>query len=327
MMNRLQSISAYIPYIAGYLFTALVGQFFIAIIMGELKTKIRTYLPEIKGFSKAYSWYASMVGYMDGILYITSLLAGRPAFIAAWLAFKLAGRWESVKLDEEERKKIAKDQDWSPAERFITTNAEYNIFTIGNALSVIYAVAGWKIIEWMKADKLDRVWALCAITIIGSVIFYCSAKCQTERLENLFSNVKKKLKESEREDAVEDNKKDYKDKLNNFADWFTAIIISNFAYLVSFGKKDQIEAVLKGEEYLWYWSFWLSFFALIFIFFVKIVGVFAARIRIKKVDEGGDYFQHCMESSRTIFSGFFVGFGLFSIMFTGFILNTKFNLF
>ena len=118
-------------------------------------------------------------------------------------------------------------------------------------------------------------------------------------------------------------KKDYKFKMNNFADWFTAVIISTFAYLIGFGTRAKVEELLQGKAYLWDWSFYSSSAALIFIFVIKVFGVFAAKIRVEK---GLNDCQHCIESLRDIFSIVFVVFGIMSLIATGLILKFRFNL-
>jgi hypothetical protein len=190
MKEYFDQAPSYVPYIVGYIFSLFVGQYFIKKTMIELKKEIKQYLSheKDKNIGEAYSWYASKVGYIDIILYVTFLLFGHPEFIAAWLAFKIVGRWESTKLEAKEREEFFKSRPLLQTQQFILNNAEYNLFTIGNALSIIYALAGWKIIGWITRNKIDRAFLLGTVIIVGSEIFYRSAKEQTKKLNKLFSN-------------------------------------------------------------------------------------------------------------------------------------------
>ncbi|GEM_PF-1748448 len=113
-------------------------------------------------------------------------------------------------------------------------------------------------------------------------------------------------------DEVKDIKKDYKYKMNNFADWFTAIIISNFAYLISI--RDEVV-----DEDLWVMSFYSASAALALIFIIKVSGVYAARMRVR--EKGSIPPEYKIESARDLLSAFFIVIGLFSLIVTGWILE------
>ena len=80
--------------------------------------------------------------------------------------------------------------------------------------------------------------------------------------------------EKDRENAW----KDYITKGNDFSNWFTAIIISNFVYLNS------IE--LTERTGLWWVGFGIAIPTFICIFLFKSLGVLAARDRVKMNDPG-----------------------------------------
>lgn len=113
-------------------------------------------------------------------------------------------------------------------------------------------------------------------------------------------------------DDIKDLKKDYKDKLNNFANWFTAIIISNFAYLIS--SRDQVL-----DEGLWDLSFYAATSAIALMFIIKVSGIYAAKVRIR--EKGSTPFEHRIESARDLLSAFFIVLGLCSLIVTGWILQ------
>lgn len=182
-------IEKFIPYVCGYLYAIIVGSILIKFIMDELKEKIR-YLPF--AFSNedklAYGWYAQGVGVFDLILYISAMLIGKYEFIAIWLAFKVAGRWESARLEkdsiEDDIKEASKKKSLNL--HLIINNALYNIFTIGNALVLIWAGATYKSITYWndKAYGLSILMALAVLII--TLVFYFLAKKQTKRLEEIY---------------------------------------------------------------------------------------------------------------------------------------------
>ncbi len=118
--------------------------------------------------------------------------------------------------------------------------------------------------------------------------------------------------------------KDYTDRANNFADWFTAIVISNFAYLIQLVNKGEygIGSLLEKKVYLWDWGFKVSCTALACVFIAKLLSVLAASIRFH---EGpSNKCQDWMEKIRFgIIIAFFV-LGIFSLFFSGSILHYQF---
>jgi hypothetical protein len=147
--------------------------------MNELKEEI-----SVRRFSdgtqkKAFSWYSKIVGLFDGALYITALLLGYKEFIAVWLAFKVASRWESAKL---EAANVIKDMDLTPKKKIIN-NALYNSFTFGNALTLIYSAASWKTIIWLQRGNNDKAALIVIIVLLLTEFFYRSVRNQNKRLK------------------------------------------------------------------------------------------------------------------------------------------------
>lgn len=91
--------------------------------------------------------------------------------------------------------------------------------------------------------------------------------------------------------------------------------IINFA-----DNKGKIELSLNEYAYLWYGSFLAATVALILIFILKVLGVWAAQIR---VDKGQNCCEHCIESVRGIISIVFVVLGVFSVILSGVILTQQ----
>lgn len=181
------------PYLVGYGYSISVGGFFIKATFNELKKKLKFH-DYNEDEIKASSWYARRVGDIEIVLYITAFLISKPEFIAVWLALKVAGRWQSAQLEAEEAKaeknNLLKDKTaiTNPKEgkfKFIQNNGVYNVFTIGNALSIVYAFAGSKIIFWLKDLKWGRAIVLIFIVFIGHTVLDRMARKQTERLEKI----------------------------------------------------------------------------------------------------------------------------------------------
>ena len=119
--------------------------------------------------------------------------------------------------------------------------------------------------------------------------------------------------------------KDFVEKANSFANWFTSILISNFIYLVRLGEAEGLDNPGK-------WSFGFSLSSLVFIFPHKALGVCAAKKRHALVSQDktpDDTFLnvipdspciHKIETFRTRLFYLFVAFGMFAVLFSGFIL-------
>lgn len=92
--------------------------------------------------------------------------------------------------------------------------------------------------------------------------------------------------------------KEYKDKAEKFAYWFTSILISVFIYLIH--KKSNTIAVL--EQRMWDEAFVSIGLALILLFIWQVTGVIAAFIRAS-LDERSRYFiiEQIMEFFNSIF--------------------------
>ena len=130
-----------------YLYSSIVGAFFITCIFETLHED--NYLVDkIKGKDKdpdynpdngwvRNQWQTITLGIIERVLYLTSILVGRPEFIAVWLTLKTVYKsWPELK-DYPVRK-------------------TYNNFLIGNGLSIFYAFAGAGIIQWATGSILPH---------------------------------------------------------------------------------------------------------------------------------------------------------------------------
>ena len=122
--------------VAAYLYTSCVGAFFIAWLYNTLIEN--NYLVDvIKGNPTNYYipnngwvrnfWQTATVGIIERVLYLTSIVVGKPEFIAIWLTLKTV----YVSWNKEES----------------SSRRTFNTFLIGNGLEILYAFAGASIIQ------------------------------------------------------------------------------------------------------------------------------------------------------------------------------------
>lgn len=121
---------------------------------------------------------------------------------------------------------------------------------------------------------------------------------------------------SENKDFKNELWKDYVEKGNSFANWFTSILISNFVYLIRIGETGKLDC--SGKV-----SFGFLVFSLAAMFLFKAVGVYAAKERHALVSQGkapDNSFLYTIETLRTGLFYLFVGSGMVAVLISGLIL-------
>ena len=107
-----------------------------------------------------------MIGIVDTFLYMTSFLIGYPEFIMVWLAFKITGRWSYVSKSKDELS--------------VFNREFYNIFVLGNALTIIYSILCAIVIK--RLVECINIWFEVVLIGVGVLIlsiilyFYISKK-------------------------------------------------------------------------------------------------------------------------------------------------------
>jgi hypothetical protein len=87
---------------------------------------------------------------------------GSPEFIGVWLALKVAGQWKnwteswSIEVDGRTIQVVGREV--------------FNIFLLGNALSVGFAAIGAKLIDWLSACAWPEAFAGGGSALIGATI-------------------------------------------------------------------------------------------------------------------------------------------------------------
>jgi len=132
-MTMTQSeIIALWPYLVGYLVFVLLAGWPIKWVLKDMWTDLVQQPQDPKSSNIDY---AGKVGFIERSLYIGSILAGKPEFIGVWLVLKVAGRiWE--------KENVHRKDDTPAVSRDI-----FQVFLIGSALSMMYAVIGAKFIQ------------------------------------------------------------------------------------------------------------------------------------------------------------------------------------
>lgn len=128
-----------VSHLIGYAWAIVVGHVVVSRVVG----KMWDWLPINKQDRnrlrpKELTWHAGVVGMLERALYVTALVMGQGSFIGIWLALKVAGQWKGWTATGNEDK-----DGGGPSGR-----AVYNIFLIGTALSLLYAVVGYGLIVW-----------------------------------------------------------------------------------------------------------------------------------------------------------------------------------
>jgi len=162
-----------LPYFISLLFVTVVAHFAVFYIVDNGWKCIG-----LKRGTGDYLWQAAFVGCFERILYVVSLQLDRAEFIGIWLILKTAAKWRRWGADRNEKGDV------------ISGRAIYNIFLLGNGLSLIYAVTGYKIIEWLKFNLYFHATFvsinLFLITLVaGKYIARCHIKRDKHRRKNI----------------------------------------------------------------------------------------------------------------------------------------------
>ncbi len=130
------------PYLVGCAFAFVIGQPVIFLTVNLLYRSLG--LPFL---SRHGAWHSIILGLTELALYIGALIAHKPEFIAVWLA-----------------------KQHGVEQKYVYGRNAYNIFLLGNALVVLFAAFGWKVIEFAKNNAWSQVFGLAGAVIVGSVV-------------------------------------------------------------------------------------------------------------------------------------------------------------
>ena len=155
-------MSDWLPYVIGYGFATIVGHYPIKWLVdrlwlsnGENKTTCGKHRP---GW-----WLPKIVGWVERTLYVASINAGFPQFIGVWLAMKVAGEWYAWK---DGIKEVGSD---------VSGGSIYDIFIIGNGVSLAYALVGYYLISECRKSVTNSILVPLAV-LAATACLWCKAK-------------------------------------------------------------------------------------------------------------------------------------------------------
>lgn len=155
------------PYAFGVA-AVLLGQLIIAKTINTLRKKL--------DLEEKWLTNSAILGLIEGFLYLAALVVWKPEFIAVWLGLKTVIRWYhwerivSVKRGDKEVTVFGRDL--------------YNIFLIGNALVIVFAATGWKLIQHASKDEWAQVIAIAvAMTLASFALIFLAHRSRVEKAE------------------------------------------------------------------------------------------------------------------------------------------------
>lgn len=141
-----------VPETAGYLFAVAIGGVLIPLVNRRALHTIG--MPQAGQPSDEYHmanpWTAAYVGIIERILYVASLQLQSAEFIGLWLGIKVAGGWAR----------------WSENRKI------FQVFLMGNGLSVMYAAVGFKLITWVRACQAPELWAVPSALVTFTILLW-----------------------------------------------------------------------------------------------------------------------------------------------------------
>jgi len=125
------------PYVIGLLFATVVGHFPIALLVKRLWLTIGRTEQEYK----RNSWLPMIVGCVERALYVVASIKNdkAPEIIGAWLVLKAASNWSAWKNGLPKDRLLRNDRT---EDNHISGGSIFDIFMIGNGMSIGYALVG-----------------------------------------------------------------------------------------------------------------------------------------------------------------------------------------
>ena len=162
---------------AGYGFAVAGGHLFIWLLMRTLWESVReTGVTKQKPHREEHREFPMMLGILERSLYVAAWQFGKPEFMGVWLALKVAGQWK------------AWGEDIVGRDRIILGRAIFNVFLIGNGLSISYGVVGALIIDWWGKGLKLPLTVVPLMLVIVNVVFWLWAKWHLARRHRFISN-------------------------------------------------------------------------------------------------------------------------------------------
>lgn len=146
-------------YVIGYGFSVIVGAILVKSLVETLWDCIAPGSSENPRVRQP-PWQGDALARIEGVLYIAFLQLGLGQLIGVWLILKVVGQWKRWMDDGDEKTE-------RPDGRSV-----FNIFLIGNALTVLYSFVGFKLIDWVIAGRVAQVCWVCLSVIAATLVLW-----------------------------------------------------------------------------------------------------------------------------------------------------------
>lgn len=142
--------------VIGYAFAILIGTILTKPVVDCMWDCLGWKLVKDTNF-RPDNWQPKVIGVVERTLYVAVLQIGKGEVIGFWLALKVAGQWKR----------------WGEEKEFeghlLHGRSVYQNFLIGNALSILYAFEGYKIINWITYGQILESIIFPAMLIISTL--------------------------------------------------------------------------------------------------------------------------------------------------------------
>lgn len=116
--------------------------------------------------SNQFGYHPKIIGIIERIFYMFSWLAIKPEFIGFWLALKVAGQWKRWEKDSET------GLSETGLKKKIPGRAVFNVFLIGNGLSILFGIMGALIVQWLSEGQIWVAIVVPSTLILGAYACY-----------------------------------------------------------------------------------------------------------------------------------------------------------
>ena len=163
----------FVAKVSGYTYSILIGHILVGLNVDALRKN--------KDLSVGFrvGWHARFLGVLERALYTATYHAGHTSFIAIWLGLKAISQWKLWYEGTENEKNGTK----------VEGRSIFNIFLIGNALSVCFGLLGERIMTWVACGDISK-----AVFLGGLFIFATICTCVITYAIGKWEDIKTKAK-------------------------------------------------------------------------------------------------------------------------------------
>ena len=148
----------------GYGFAVVVGHFAIFYLSNALWANLTTPTVSMEQLRPS-RLHPAIVGFIERTLYVAAIQMSAREFISVWLAIKVAGQWNRWAEGYK-----------SGGETIVTGREFFNVFLIGNGLSIAYALVGALIIRWLQEGRFDLATLVVLVLLLATAAIFVIVK-------------------------------------------------------------------------------------------------------------------------------------------------------